>query len=248
MSASWRSKTPSWLAGASVLAVLLAAVQPARAWEPVDWRHPKWKGDVYYFVRPASPRLTVARNWQAQIAEAGYAWRMDRCRHPMLAPVGLTDVRPDVSKHGADGISVIGWEESVWPYGKDTRAVTQARWGRDSVIVVPWPSCRPVRSSIAVPSLSSTRSARGLPVLRAQPVRKPTTSRPYLGQHARGQVERRVVHAPAAAARRPNSRLLPRAGRASSSGADSFNPGPRSCLHSHGGMESRRRERPPSFA
>ena len=123
------------LARASVLAALLAAAQPARAWEPVDLRHPKWKGGVAYLVHPASSRLAVASDWQAQLAAAASAWRSDRCRHPTLAPVGQTDVRPDVSKHGADGISVIGWEESVWPYGKGTHAVTQPRWGRDAVIV-----------------------------------------------------------------------------------------------------------------
>jgi hypothetical protein len=120
-----------WLIGAA--AALLVASQ-ALAWEPVDRRHPRWKQTVRYFVRPVGAARGLPADWQAQVQRAALAWRGE-CAAPDLVLAGTTDVRPNVERDGADGISVIGWEESVWHHGKGTRAVTQARWGKQNVIV-----------------------------------------------------------------------------------------------------------------
>src|SRR4051812_18800941 len=105
---------------------LLAALAPqlARAWEHELDQAATWRHEVQYAVHlPAEPGLRAALI--QELPRAVKAWQSSRCVAPGARNIGTTEREPNVSLDGADGHTVVGFEERTWPYGQGVAALTR---------------------------------------------------------------------------------------------------------------------------
>jgi hypothetical protein len=118
--------------GLSLLASAACPVRSACAWsherdEPASWRS-EVRAELHLPVRGNLGALL-----RDELEKAAHAWNDAPCPGPGMRFAGMTDRLPDISLEGADGHTVIGFEERAWPYGSGVTALTRVR-AHDGVI------------------------------------------------------------------------------------------------------------------
>lgn len=105
--------------------VLLAAVAFLAGWAPLDPSRPVWSGTVpFAMTSPGSTDLGAATT-EAEVQRAMLDWTRVSCTSLTARWNGTTSTRPEPY----DGVSIIGWLESSWPYDASAIGVTRPQFG-----------------------------------------------------------------------------------------------------------------------
>ncbi|MFO0681804.1 MAG: matrixin family metalloprotease [Sandaracinus sp.] len=114
---------------ALAIAGVLAAAEPAAAWNPIDPSAPRWSGPVPFAMHaPGASELGPDAS-EAAVTEAFEAWAHVSCTSLAVAYAGRTDALPTPG----DGLSTLGWDEADWRYDPSAIAVTQPQWGARTI-------------------------------------------------------------------------------------------------------------------
>lgn len=121
-----RGPGPRLVASSLALALALLQAHRARAWSHYGDTPDRWGQVVSYSVRPPTPGR-VPPGWRRALHEALLRWRELPCELPQFRYLGETHDAPNVDVGGADGRTVIGFEERLWSHGRGVTAVTRLR-------------------------------------------------------------------------------------------------------------------------
>src|SRR5215218_8515516 len=112
---------------------LLLGAAPVCAWSTYLDEPAAWTSVVPYSVRlPVGTHVDPA--FRDQLARAVERWTGLACADLRVEDRGITRRLPDVSLEGADGFSVIGFEEREWPHGESVAAVTRLRIAAGAIV------------------------------------------------------------------------------------------------------------------